>query len=160
MNPQMQQLAANRMELAANRMGGGGYASRAENPISQLQRTGSQGSPSNIDGFGMGSALSFDRDREFNALRNGGIMALGGGPPGSQPAPGVTGITPGAVERRVGNPTPPSMQLGSNARFDRSAAPMAINPNQQGPARGELNAPVGNIENFLRNLQNRRSQQE
>lgn len=155
MNPQMQQ-------LAANRMGGGGYASRADNPISQLKRTSSGGAAGGrIDGMGMASA--FDRDKEMAML--GGeqpqLSGLGAATsPGTTAAPGVTGITPGAVERRVGNPTPPSMQLGSNARFDRSAAPTAINPNQQGPDRRELNAPVGNIENFLRNLQNRRSQQE
>lgn len=147
MNPQMQQ-------LAANRMGGGGYASRADNPISQLKRTSSGGAAGGeTDVMGMVSVLGGDRQPQLSGL--GAATS-----PGTMAAPGVTGITPGAVERRVGNPTPPSMQLGSNARFDRSAAPMAINPNQQGPARGELNAPVGNIENFLRNLQNRRSQQE
>lgn len=89
--------------------------------------------------------------------------------PGAQPAPGVTGITPGAIERRVGPSIPASQQLSGpgaspggpmmGGGFEAPGQMMQNAPNLQGPARSEFNAPVGNLESFLRNLQNQRSQE-
>jgi hypothetical protein len=88
-------------------------------------------------------------------------------PPGASPAPGVTGITPGAIERRSGGTTPPSQQvpppsgppqLGANPGFQNRQTRMQT-PDQLGPSRAQVNAPVGNLEQFLRNLQMQNSQE-
>lgn len=73
------------------------------------------------------------------------------------PQPGIAGVTPGAIERRQGG-APPSMQAPPPpASFND---PQMINnaPNMSGPARADLTAPVGNLQAFLQNLQNKNSQ--
>lgn len=109
----------------------------------------------------------------FRMAPQGGGMGPGSAPapqapPGAQPAPGVTGITPGAIERRVGPSMPASQQLSGagsmgapqmGGGMEAPGAMMQNAPDLMGPARSELNAPVGNLENFLRNLQNQRSQE-
>lgn len=86
------------------------------------------------------------------------VLGKGSAKAKPQPSPGVEGVTPGAVERRLGGSTP-TAQGGKTpappteqARFGPPQR-KAIKPNQHGPGRGELSAPVGNIENFLRTLQ-------
>ena len=84
---------------------------------------------------------------------------LGGG---AQQAPqrGVQGVTPGAVERRMGGPTPSQQgaQLAkptpNPAEFGK-AQRVTHKPDQAGPARSQVSGAVGNIENFIRSLQNR-----
>ena len=125
--------------------------------------SGARGGATIVDpgGYGLGASVN-----------NSPQQAVTGQPPessapGTTPAPGVTGVTPGAVERRL-SPTasaqasmgsaggPP--QMGPNAMFSQGQF-ASQRPNLQGPGRGELNAPMGNLENFLRNIQNRRSQE-
>lgn len=87
------------------------------------------------------------------------VSALGG--QDTPAVPGTSGVTPGAVERRL-NFSPPTQQAAGGlpqpasmqARFENPGF-MQNKPNLMAPGRGEMNAPVGNIQNFLTNLQQR-----
>lgn len=119
---------------------------------------------SNSNGLGA-HGLSGQKNAKLTLGAGAGAGASNSPVPGSQPAPGVTGVTPGAVERRMTPPPTAQVQQtgspmrGANPQFSAPNSPMMNMPDLQGPARGQLQAPTGNLENFLRNLQNRRSQE-
>lgn len=80
---------------------------------------------------------------------------IGAQPP---PVPGVSGITPGAIERRLGV-LPASMQALGGAPQPPSDAARSIlqhQPNELGPSRFQVNSPVAAIQNLLQQIRSQR----
>jgi hypothetical protein len=130
--------------MAANRTGA--TSTRKPAPKNTIKMAKQPGDSDTLDTVGMAASV----------LGKGKVSAR------PQPSPGVEGVTPGAVERRLGGSTPTRQGGGSSAPPTQQAQfgppqRKAIKPNQSGPGRSELAAPVGNIENFLRNLQTKKT---
>lgn len=92
----------------------------------------------------------------------GGLPSAGAEPP----VPGVTGVTPGAVERRLGVPPASLQAIGGAPRLPSEAARNIFSqpemlqhkPNLLGPSRDMVSNPAASIQALLSQLQRGRGQ--
>lgn len=137
----------------------------AENFSRAIQRrqTGQPGIPGEGKGLaGLRTGQGGPQVRAPDVINNGPVGGptppVAAIPDAAAPSPGVANVTPGAIERRLGF-NPPSFQARGGMAPGPSAAASAMvqhMPNQQGPARQVLNAPVAGISSLLNQLRNRR----
>lgn len=154
-----------------------------EQVMARLQRSPSdlsQNSPTGGSMRGTHSSLDLNTINPGGLGNISGVVKLPGGgpsiapprqaPPAQTPSPaspvgeqtpvqGVQGITPGAIERRLGVP-PASLQARGGAMPAPSeAAKMMHTPNQMGPERSVLSSPLAGIQSLLGVLQSRQQRQ-
>lgn len=82
-------------------------------------------------------------------------------PPGASPpvVPGVSGITPGAIERRLGF-NPPSFQANPGLGVGPSMAARAMSPNITGVEPGAVRSPLAGIQQLLQQRGGSQAQQQ